>query len=154
MQCSALGLTLTAVALAAVTERTAAAVALIGASALFALKIGLVTGAQTARVALRPTRQSDVTPPTPSIDALHDVRARVEATEHSAMMIRGRLDALEERKESETVFDRRAENVIAQTATMQFELARIAERLAIIERQLGVPDREEIHADVPRDPSP
>jgi hypothetical protein len=122
MQGAALGLTLAAVVTAAVAEKpaTAAAVAMVGASALLALKFALVTGTRVAQV----HSERALRLPAEVVDALHDLRAR--------------LDALEDARRSENIFDRRAEQVIAQVSALQFELARIDERLDTIERQLGV----------------
>ena len=122
MQGTALGLTAAAVAIAAVAEKpaTAAAVAMVGASALLALKFGLVTGAQITQVSPR----TDTALPAEVVDTLHHLHAR--------------LDALEDARRSENIFDQRAERVIAQVSALQFELARIDERLGTIERQLGV----------------
>ena len=122
MQGTALGLTVAAVAIAAVTERpaTAAAVAMVGVSALLALKFGLVTGTRVTQVSPR----TDTALPSEVVDTLHHLHAR--------------LDALEDARRSENIFDQRAEQVIAQVSALQFELARIDERLGAIERQLGV----------------
>ena len=138
MQFGTLGITVSAAVIAAVGEQTAtaAAIAMIGASALLALKIGLVTGTQVAR------------------GALQDVQARMRQAEDSAALIGGRLDVLEDRQRSETVFDLRAEKAIADLASMQFELARIGEQLAIIEQQLGVPAWTEAGSGVSRSPNP
>jgi uncharacterized iron-regulated protein len=122
MQGTALGLTAAAVAIAAVAEKpaTAAAVAMVGASALLALKFGLVTGARVTQVSPR----TDTALPAEVVETLHHLHAR--------------LDALEDARRSENIFDQRAERVIAQVSALQFELARIDERLGTIERQLGV----------------
>ena len=122
MQGAALGLTVAAVVIAAVAEKpaTAAAVAMVGASALLALKFGLVTGTRVTEVSPR----TDTALPAEVIDTLRHLHAR--------------LDALEDARRSENIFDQRAEQVIAQVSALQFELARIDERLGTIERQLGV----------------
>ena len=122
MQGAALGLTVAAVIIAAVTEKpaTAAAVAMVGASALLALKFGLVTGTRIIQVSQR----TGTALPAEVVDTLHDLRARI--------------DALEDARRSESIFDLRSEQVIAQVSALQFELARIDERLGTIERQLGV----------------
>lgn len=122
MQGTALGLTAAAVAIAAVAEKpaTAAAVAMVGASALLALKFGLVTGARVTQVSPR----TDTALPAEVVDTLHHLHAR--------------LDVLEDARRSENIFDQRAEKVITQVSALQFELARIDERLGTIERQLGV----------------
>jgi predicted CoA-binding protein len=122
MQGTALGLTAAAVAIAAVAEKpaTAAAVAMVGASALLALKFGLVTGARVTQVSPR----TDTALPAEAVDTLHHLHAR--------------LDVLEDARRSENIFDQRAEKVITQVSALQFELARIDERLGTIERQLGV----------------
>jgi len=122
MQGAALGLTVAAVVIAAVAEKpaTAAAVAMVGASALLALKFGLVTGARVTQVSPR----TDTALPAEVVDTLHHLHAR--------------LDVLEDARRSENIFDQRAEQVIAQVSALQFELARIDERLGTIERQLGV----------------
>jgi uncharacterized iron-regulated protein len=122
MQGTALGLTVAAVVIAAVAEKpaTAAAVAMVGASALLALKFGLVTGTRVTQVSPR----TDAALPAEVIDTLRHLHAR--------------LDALEDARRSENIFDQRAEQVIAQVSALQFELARIDERLGTIERQLGV----------------
>lgn len=122
MQGTALGLTAAAVAIAAVAEKpaTAAAVAMVGATALLALKFGLVTGARVTQVSPR----TDTALPAEVVDTLHHLHAR--------------LDVLEDARRSENIFDQRAEQVIAQVSALQFELARIDERLGAIERQLGV----------------
>ena len=122
MQGAALGLTIAAVMIAAVAEKpaTAAAVAMVGASALLALKFGLVTGTRITQVSQR----TGTAMPAEEVDTLHDLRARI--------------DALEDARRSESIFDLRSEQVIAQVSALQFELARIDERLGTIERQLGV----------------
>ena len=122
MQGTALGLTAAAVAIAAVAEKpaTAAAVAMVGASALLALKFGLVTGARVTQVSPR---------------AGTAVRAGGADTVHH---LHAGLGVLEDARRSENIFDQRAELVIAQVSALQFELARIDERLGTIERQLGV----------------
>ena len=122
MQGTALGLTAAAVAIAAVAEKpaTAAAVAMVGASSLLALKFGLVTGARVTQVSPR----TDTALPAEVVDTLHHLHTR--------------LDVLEDARRSENIFDQRAEQVIAQVSALQFELARIDERLGTIERQLGV----------------
>ena len=122
MQGAALGLTVAAVVIAAVAEKpaTAAAVAMVGASALLALKFGLVTGARVTQVSTR----TDTALPAEVVDTLRHLHAR--------------LDVLEDARRSENIFDQRAEQVIAQVSALQFELARIDERLGTIERQLGV----------------
>lgn len=122
MQGAALGLTVAAVVIAAVAEKpaTAAAVAMVGASALLALKFGLVTGARVTQVSPR----TDTALPAEVVDTLRHLHAR--------------LDVLEDARRSENIFDQRAEQVIAQVSALQFELARIDERLGTIERQLGV----------------
>jgi uncharacterized iron-regulated protein len=122
MQGAALGLTVAAVVIAAVAEKpaTAAAVAMVGASALLALKFGLVTGARVTQVSPR----TDTALPAEVVDTLHHLHAR--------------LDVLEDARRSENIFDQRAEKVITQVSALQFELARIDERLGTIERQLGV----------------
>jgi hypothetical protein len=122
MQGAALALTVAAVVITAVAEKpaTAAAVAMIGASALLALKLGLVTGARVTQVSPR----TNTALPAEVVDTLHHLHAR--------------LDALEDARRSESIFDQRAEQVIAQVSALQFELARIDERLGAIERQLGL----------------
>lgn len=122
MQGAALGLTVAAVVIAAVAEKpaTAAAVAMVGAGALLALKLGLVTGARVTQV----SPQTNSALPAEVVDTLHHLHAR--------------LDVLEDARRSENIFDQRAEQVIAQVSALQFELARIDERLGTIERQLGV----------------
>ena len=52
-------------------------------------------------------------------------------------LIESRLDALERSRRDEDIFDLRAEQLIAQVATMQFEMARLDERLDAIEQQFG-----------------
>ena len=122
MQGAALGLTIAAVMIAALAEKpaTAAAVAMVGASALLALKFGLVTGTRITQVSQR----TGTVLPAEVVDTLNDLRARI--------------DALEDARRSENIFDLRSEQVIAQVSALQFELARIDERLGTIERQLGV----------------
>ena len=122
MQGAALALTVAAVVITAVAEKpaTAAAVAMIGASALLALKLGLVTGARVTQVSPR----TNAALPAEVVDTLPHLHAR--------------LDALEDAPRSESIFDQRAEQVIAQVSALQFELARIDERLGAMERQLGV----------------
>ena len=122
MQGAALGLTVAAVVIAAVAEKpaTAAAVAMVGACALLALKFSLVTGTRVTQVSPR----TDTALPAEVIDTLRHLHAR--------------LDVLEDARRSENIFDQRAEQVIAQVSALQFELARIDERLGTIERQLGV----------------
>ena len=122
MQGAALGLTVAAVIITAVAEKpaTAAALAMVGASALLALKFGLVTGTRITQVSQR----TDTALPAEVVDTLHNLRARI--------------DALEDARRSESIFDLRSEQVIAQVSALQFDLARIDERLGTIERQLGV----------------
>ena len=122
VQGAALGLTAAAVVVAALAEKpaTAAAVALVGASALLALKFSLVTGTRVTQV----SKRTDTALPTEVVDTLHELHTR--------------LDALEDSRRSGSIFDHRAEQVIAHVSALQFELARIDERLDTIERQLGV----------------
>jgi len=70
-------------------------------------------------------------------NSLRDLQSQLARAVRLSTLIESRLDALERSRRDEDIFDLRAEQLIAQVATMQFEMARLDERLDAIEQQFG-----------------